>query len=458
MTDLPAGYLLDVPYVPQFHREHAPIWLRACLAALGQADGQHTATSQPVWCEVGCGPAVGLLILAATNPNVRFIGIDINPEHIDAAKRLAEDAGIGNVEFHCKDLREDIGLPAVDFLIVRGLYSWVSPDVRQAVRELAGQHLKPGGVALLHYLTLPGAADLTVFHGLFSALHLQPGTHALDAVQRGRDLIAGLRKGKAGFFATHPVAENYAQATAADDAAYTAHDYLNTYFTPLTVAQVMHDMGGVGLALAGNASPLDNLDDFTVPESLRGLLNAQKDRGTRELVRDMACNQQARLDLYRRDIAPLAADKHFAALRQLLFTALPGAPAGGGVTFETRIGRIEGHASIFSPVLEALAARQTVSYAELEQLPVMKGRPGLVNQTLHALMGAGAIHPVPERAPDGAAARRLNAVLIRRHTEGKRVPALAAPGIGSGLEVPTPLLDRLASGKPASGAWTRLLG
>lgn len=468
MTNSPAGYLLDVPYIPQFHREHAPVWLRASMAALGQPGLDPAGSgSRPLnWCELGCGPGVGLLILAATNPDVHFHGIDINPEHIAEARRLAEAAGIGNVTFHCADLCEvadlpadgpSAGLPDFDFVLVRGLYSWVSPEVRLAVRRFVGRHLTPGGVALLHYMALPGAADFTAFHGLFTALQRQSGAGALAAVQRGRDLVAALRRGGAGFFATHPVAEQQAAQIATHDAAYTAHDFLNPFYVPFTVTEVMGDMAGVGLALAGSADPLDNLDDFSVPESLRAVLRAEADAGVRELIRDFAGNRTMRLDLYRRPGAPLTPDRHFAALRKLRFRALPGAPAGGGVTFETRIGPVQGHASIFSPVLEAFASRGAVSYAELERLPVMAGRPGLVNQTLHALMGGGAIHPLPDQPPDAETARRLNAILLRRHAEGAIVPALAAPQIGSGLTVPTALLDRLASGEKPPADWAGLL-
>lgn len=290
MTDLPAGYLTDLPYIPQFHPEHAPVWLHACLAALGQPGGGGSGRAPSAWCEVGCGPAVGLLILAATNPEIRFHGLDINPDHIAEATQLAAEAGIGNVEFHCIDLlRQDqvqaAGLPDFDFVLVRGLYSWVSPEVRQAIRQFTDRYLRSDGVALLHYLTLPGAADLTAFHGLFNALRLKPGTSAQQAVERGRTLIEALRRNKAGFFAAHPVAERQAARIADDDIAYTAHDYLNAFYTPLTVTQVMHDMAACGLTLAGSANPIDNLDDFSVPENLRALQQAEPDRAVRELDR-----------------------------------------------------------------------------------------------------------------------------------------------------------------------------
>src|SRR5690606_25339785 len=77
--DVERAYITEVAYPPQFHREHAPVWLGAVLAALGTKVPEGTSR---VYCEIGCGSAFGLLLLAATNPSMTFHGIDINLEHI----------------------------------------------------------------------------------------------------------------------------------------------------------------------------------------------------------------------------------------------------------------------------------------------------------------------------------------------------------------------------------------
>src|SRR5690606_10327780 len=138
------------------------------LTALGQ---QKMSGDNASWCEIGCGSGVGLVILAAANPATSFHGIDVNPVHIEQARSLADQAGVTNVRFHCADLRNIGDMPEFDYIIAHGIYSWVSPEVREAIRWFIGGHLKADGVALLHYLTLPGAADSMAFHALFRALH-----------------------------------------------------------------------------------------------------------------------------------------------------------------------------------------------------------------------------------------------------------------------------------------------
>ncbi|MCX8995967.1 class I SAM-dependent methyltransferase [Rhizobiaceae bacterium BDR2-2] len=449
-----SDYLLDVPYTPQFHREHAPLWFQAVLTALGRPQ---PVTQGASWCEVGCGSGLGLIVLAATNPSTTFHGIDINPEHIAQARALAEEAGIGNVEFRCADLRQAESLPGFDYIVVRGIYSWVSPEVRQAIRRFVGQKLNPGGIALLHYLALPGGADFIAVHSLFRALHLQSGTSVRDSIRAGQDILLKLHEGKAGFFNTHPVAEIKAQQIATDDADYTAHDYLNEYYVPLSSAEVIGSMSQEGLHFAGSAVPFDNLDDFSVPGNLIALFRAQKTQIMRETVRDFASNQLSRVDLYMHAARPLAAAEHFAALRRLRFRALPGAPVKGGLAFDARIGKVEGPAQIFSPILERFAGGQSVSYAEIEALPVFRANPGIVNQALHALLGAGLVHPVPEAVSDPAPARRLNAVLLERHRAGQAVPALAAPALASGLYLQPEDLEALSRSDDVPQAVRHLL-
>jgi SAM-dependent methyltransferase len=46
--------------------------------------------------DVGCGHGVSTLLMAQAFPNSRFFGFDFHPESIDAARRAAEEAGLGD--------------------------------------------------------------------------------------------------------------------------------------------------------------------------------------------------------------------------------------------------------------------------------------------------------------------------------------------------------------------------
>lgn len=440
------SYIADLVYPPQFFREHAPVWFNAVLTALGRS---HPKMAGAQFCEVGCGSGFGLAVLAASNPGVTFHGIDINPDHIAQGMALAAAAGLNNVAFHLGDLRHIQDLPEFDYIVARGLYSWVSPEVREGVRAFIAQRLTSGGVALLHYLALPAAADIMAVHGLFRALHARPGVSPREAIKAGQALLSQLHQAKAGFFSAHPVAAAKAGQIAEEDVDYAVHDYLNAYFEPLMASEVIGDMEKAGLEFAGSASPMDNLDAFSLPDNLVALMRSQPTVALREAIRDLAGNQFSRTDLYARPGWPLTGSEHTAALRGLKFRLMPDAPAPGSVRFSTRIGPVDGPAELFGPILAALAGG-VASFAEIERVPALTGQGALINQALHALMEAGAVHPVPSGPVDSEPSIRLNRVLLERAGAGESVPALASPALGSGYPVTPDQLAELAAGSAPS--------
>src|SRR5690606_16858674 len=113
-----------------------------------------------------CGTGISTLIAAATNPNGRFIGVDFNAEEIAQARQMAERAGVDNVSFvqaSFDQLLDDAQyrLPACDFIVTHGVYSWIAAEVRQAVHRVVQALLRPGGIFYVSYITHPGAASFS---------------------------------------------------------------------------------------------------------------------------------------------------------------------------------------------------------------------------------------------------------------------------------------------------------
>ena len=112
-------YVDDVPYVRHFVEELSPPRLRLAAALNGVAppDGDDFD-----YLEIGCAHGDTTNALAAAHPNARFIGVDIAPEHIAQAKRLARDGGLENVGFLERDLaaiEDEIG--EMDYITAHGV-------------------------------------------------------------------------------------------------------------------------------------------------------------------------------------------------------------------------------------------------------------------------------------------------------------------------------------------------
>src|SRR5690606_37217091 len=77
-----------------------------------------------------------------------------------------------------------------DFITVHGVYSWISPAARAAIRQIVTDRLAPGGLLYLHYTSHPGQS---VFAGAQAMLRriasLTPG----DASSRLANGIACLQ-------------------------------------------------------------------------------------------------------------------------------------------------------------------------------------------------------------------------------------------------------------------------
>src|SRR5215831_4771236 len=139
------GYATDVPYLRDFKRQLAPAWLNhVALVAESEPPARN---SHFAWCDLGCGQGVTANILAATHPGGIFHAIDAMPAHIDHAGRLAAEAAIPNVGFHCVDFTAavDVELPLFDYIVAHGVYSWVDSANQGALRRFIDRRLKPGG-------------------------------------------------------------------------------------------------------------------------------------------------------------------------------------------------------------------------------------------------------------------------------------------------------------------------
>jgi SAM-dependent methyltransferase len=75
--------------------------------------------------EIGCGNGANLIPLAYYLPQSRFTGIDLAASPITAARAMAGELGLQNIDLRVADLR-DLGAEEgeFDYIFAHGLYSW----------------------------------------------------------------------------------------------------------------------------------------------------------------------------------------------------------------------------------------------------------------------------------------------------------------------------------------------
>ena len=107
--------------------------------------------------ELGCARGANLVPMAWSMPGAELVGVDLSHRQIDEARAMAKAVGVSNVAFHAMDLRDlDESFGTFDYVVAHGLYSWVPPDVQEAVLEVCARRLSPNGIVYLSYNTFPG--------------------------------------------------------------------------------------------------------------------------------------------------------------------------------------------------------------------------------------------------------------------------------------------------------------
>ncbi|MBK3801220.1 methyltransferase domain-containing protein [Azospirillum brasilense] len=442
------GYNADIAYTNSFYRDLAPDYLSyvGLLSGVRTPDPGHPFR----YCELGCGQGLTLTILAATHARSEFVGIDFNPAHIAAARRLADEAGLGNLSFRedsfqalARSLTEGRWTEEpFDFVVLHGVYSWVSEENRRAIVDVLDRLVKPGGLVYISHNTLAGWSPILPLQALM--LEHAAAFPGRSDRQIG-DMLVFLNRLKdagAAYFQNNPVAAQHLAMMASQERRYLAHEYINDHWEPLPHARVARDLARAKLGYVGTATIPLNSDDLAFRPEIRAILAEIADPMLAQSVRELALNQPFRRDIYVRGPEPLETRAVLDEMAERRFTLIvPREEAS--LTFSIPMGELRSDPAVGEPILDALAAG-TPTFAELLALPALAGQsPLAVSKILALLVAAHQAHPVTNQGEDsreGAAA--LNRALARRVLGQDEQRVLVAPAIGTAVVTDIP--DRLA--------------
>lgn len=459
MSNWSEGYVADIPYALGFYRETVPTHLAFAATAIGRDPGAAVAPKRVL--ELGFGMGLGFVINAAANPHCHFEGVDFAPTHVAHAAALIEDAKLTNVsvrEASFQDLAREApeGQHDLDVIVLHGILTWVSTDAHEAIVEIARKRLKPGGLLYVSYNCMPGWSALLPLQRLMREnAKRHPGRS--DAQTRsGLELVSALMAEGAGYFVANPMLQQRVEHLNKHDPNYLAHEYLNANWHIFHVADVAAMFARAKLDFLGSATVLENLDSLSAPQAVQGRIAAEQDPIFKETLRDIAANRQFRRDIYVRGGRALKPQEMAALLAPMQFAAAQPRDAMT-FTFKAPVGELTGDATIYNAIADLLATRPA-TFAEIAALPVFPaGNSNPALQAVSLLVHSGQILPgfVGEAAakPDNRPAQRLNRALVDHALKGRSYAFLAAPAVGSGIQVGSPDMLML-SGHYAGAAKT----
>lgn len=133
--------------------------LRLSLASLSHGGPFPKAAGCRVL-ELGTGRGESLLPLAFYDPEGSYLGLDGDPENIEAARAAAAEIGLSNLRFEAVDWQEPpLSLGEFDYVLGSDLLARVPEVARSEVLRLCRSSLAETGIAYLDYPVLPGAAQ-----------------------------------------------------------------------------------------------------------------------------------------------------------------------------------------------------------------------------------------------------------------------------------------------------------
>jgi SAM-dependent methyltransferase len=430
MSSQSRGYNMSVGYSYGFFREMAPDWLDLCVRL---ADHRAPARSgrSGRYLELGCGQGLGLCILAASNPDIEFLGIDLQPDHIAHAQALASAAGLANVRFVEEDfarLAADWPFGAFDYVALHGVLSWISASMREFVVRCLFHATHPGSLVYASYNAQPGWVATIPFQHISRLISETSGEPAASVLQKSTGLFDRLAAARAPIFQVLPALKPRVDAVKSRDENYFIHEYLNGSWEPLWHSEVASEFRSAQLNYAAAATMAESLLPAMLQPALRSVITEQFPDDLREDVQDLVINQAFRRDIFCRGARGGAGE----SVGDTRLYLIPSLEAGRSVTFQTAFGQMTLDYSVFGHIVEALAEGPR-SIDELMSLPDPSAlkTPRVIRLLLHAsILGVGAAGP-----RSAAGAQRLNEVIARAASDGTPYSDLAAAALGSGIHV-----------------------
>jgi methyltransferase-like protein len=223
--------------------------------------------------DLGCATGGNLLAMSLAFPESRFVGVDLSPRQIGAARSAAREIGVENVRFEALSIADiDESFGTFDYIVSHGVYSWVPPEIQAALLEVCASNLAADGIAYVSYNTYPGwhvrglVRDMILFH---DRADLAPS----ERVQRARgfvDFVASSTP-KSDSVYTTMLREEVKLLQSANDS-YFMHEELEAENHPVYFLEFMRRAAGAGLQYVAESAP--TLTDAQMPNDVKERLRS----------------------------------------------------------------------------------------------------------------------------------------------------------------------------------------
>jgi cyclopropane fatty-acyl-phospholipid synthase-like methyltransferase len=96
--------------------------------------------------ELGCASGGNLIPFASRHSEATALGIDLSTVQISQGVDAIRLSGLANVTLRAFDIAAiDASFGQFDYIVCHGVYSWVPPEVQDAILRVCSENLAPNG-------------------------------------------------------------------------------------------------------------------------------------------------------------------------------------------------------------------------------------------------------------------------------------------------------------------------
>ena len=253
--------------------------------------------------EIGCAAGGNIIPLATTLPEAEFVGVDFSGVQVRDGLALVDALGLSNLRLLEMDIaRFGESHGKFDYIVAHGVFSWVPPEVQDAILALCRRQLAPNGIAYISYNTLPGWGMRGAVRAAMryqTAQFSEPATLVQQARAMLDFLAASVRDGSP--YATMLRTEAEHVRTRRDY--YILHEYLEAENHPFYFHEFIERAGKHGLRYLAEADFSRMFTHDLAPEAVQTLMRIAPDLVKREQFLDFLRNSTFRQTLLVHDAA-----------------------------------------------------------------------------------------------------------------------------------------------------------
>ena len=402
--------------------------------------------------EMGFGRGVSLCVHAATT-DMSFVGTDFNPSHTLFARNLAK---VGNADIQLYDDSFELLYKRLqkqeaefDYIVLHGVWSWVSYENQKVILQIIRDHLKVGGIVYVSYNCFPGWDGKWSSRKLLTMYHDYMSGTKVERIRNALGFFKDFLETNPLYLQNNPSAAQVSQIIENEPFDYLAHEFFNDVANCCYFVDMVRDLESCKLQFACGALPLWHYEDSSLNKQNQAFLDQIAEPTLKEQLKDYYLNRQFRNDIFVKGAQKLSGQQICDKFLNTRFTltSIPDSDA-------------EDLDAIRKDMI-AFLAKDSYTPKSMREAQLQLGGGGLHIRELAKLvadmMTSGYIHPVTNKDITDSIAKRsidFNRHIFSNQCKKQYVRYAAAPLIGGGVlinEVSQVFLYGLMSGVDEKG-------